>query len=260
VSVGLSSFLDQIPDWNNRAPSDLIKFFLYYRTIIRGETGVTPILVDQCFDELRLAKYSNTSAFLGGHSNGGKARPGLFIKKGKAYQLERSVEDEIRQSLQSGPAKLQAAGALEAAMSGVSDPGEKAFLEEAIDCYRIEASRACIVLVWIVAIDHLCRHILNHKLNDFNLALSKVTNKKVKMTKVTAIDDFADIPEKLFIEISRSAGVISNDVRKILDAKLGIRNTCAHPSNVSISPVSRTSFLISSTMLSSSTLQCSERC
>jgi hypothetical protein len=34
--------------------------------------------------------------------------------------------------------------------------------------------------------------------------------------------------------VARSAGVISNDVRKILDEKLGIRNTCAHPSAVDI--------------------------
>jgi hypothetical protein len=244
LSVSLSTFLEQIPGWENRTPSDLIKFFVYYKTIICGETGVTPIVVDQCFDELRLAKYSNTSAFLGGHSNAGKSKPRLFIKRGKAYQLERSVGDEIRQSLKSGPAKLQAAGALEAALAGVTDPGEKAFLEEAIDCYRIEAARACIILVWIVAIDHLCHHILNHRLTDFNAALSKVTNKKVKTAKVTTIDDFADIPENTFIEISRSAGVVSNDVRKILDAKLGIRNTCAHPSNVSIPSVKVQDFVL----------------
>jgi hypothetical protein len=43
-----------------------------------------------------------------------------------------------------------------------------------------------------------------------------------------------DIPEFVFIEVCRSAKLISNDVRKILDEKLGVRNTCAHPSGVEI--------------------------
>ncbi len=40
--------------------------------------------------------------------------------------------------------------------------------------------------------------------------------------------------ESVVIEVARSAGIISKDVRKILDEKLGIRNTCAHPSDVEI--------------------------
>ncbi len=47
-------------------------------------------------------------------------------------------------------------------------------------------------------------------------------------------DDFGDIPEGKFIELLRASGIISNDVRKILDQKLGTRNSCAHPSGISI--------------------------
>ncbi len=32
----------------------------------------------------------------------------------------------------------------------------------------------------------------------------------------------------------RSAGIITNDVRKILDTQLGFRNTAAHPSTVDV--------------------------
>ena len=45
---------------------------------------------------------------------------------------------------------------------------------------------------------------------------------------------FSDIKESVFIEVCRSSNVITNDVRKILDEKLGIRNTAAHPSTVKI--------------------------
>jgi hypothetical protein len=37
-----------------------------------------------------------------------------------------------------------------------------------------------------------------------------------------------------FIELCRAASIISNDVRKILDAKLGIRNSAAHSSRITV--------------------------
>jgi len=42
----------------------------------------------------------------------------------------------------------------------------------------------------------------------------------------------------------RAANIITNDVRKILDTKLGIRNTSAHPSSVVISDVKATDFIL----------------
>ena len=82
--------------------------------------------------------------------------------------------------------------------------------------------------------DHLFRYVLKKKLCEFNAALAKNTDKRVKITKISNCDDFGEIPESKFIEFCRSAKVISNDVRKILDQKLGIRNSSAHPSGVQI--------------------------
>ena len=108
----------------------------------------------------------------------------------------------------------------------------KEFLKEAIDCFEIGANRAAIVMTWILAMDHLFAYILAHKLSDFNAALSK--DKGVKIDAVAQRDDFTEIKETKFIELCRAAGVVSNDVRKILDQKLGTRNSCAHPSGVTV--------------------------
>lgn len=78
--------------------------------------------------------------------------------------------------------------------------------------------------------DHLFAYILAHKLADFNSALAK--DKGVKLSTVSQRDHFTEIKETKFIELCRAAGIISNDVRKILDQKLGTRNSCAHPSGV----------------------------
>lgn len=121
---------------------------------------------------------------------------------------------------------------------------ERDFLDEAIKCYEAKAYRAAIIMVWILTMDHLQELIFKRHLAAFNLELAKVSDKRVKVTKITSGDDFGDIPENKLIELARAAGVINNDVRKILDTKLGIRNSYAHPSNVTLSPVKAAEFIM----------------
>lgn len=47
----------------------------------------------------------------------------------------------------------------------------------------------------------------------------------------------------IFIEFCRTAKIITNDERKILDEKLDIRNSCSHPNNIKISESKATRFL-----------------
>ena len=60
---------------------------------------------------------------------------------------------------------------------------------------------------------------------------------------IKTTDDFSELKESKFIEVCRSAGIIINDVRKIMDEKLGIRNTCAHPNSIKISKAKVTSYI-----------------
>ena len=71
-----------------------------------------------------------------------------------------------------------------------------------------------------------------NKILDFNVELGKRTDTKIK--KITIKDDFTDLKESIFIEVMRAARIITNDVRKILEEKLGTRNTCSHPSDIII--------------------------
>ena len=85
-------------------------------------------------------------------------------------------------------------------------------------------------MVWLLTIDHLYEYILNGKISDFISALRRANISKSIHSK----DDFGELKESQFIEICKSSGIISNDVRKILDTKLGIRNSFAHPSNIKL--------------------------
>jgi hypothetical protein len=124
---------------------------------------------------------------------------------------------------------------LKRAVSKVSDENQRRFLAESIACLGVDAKRATIIMTWAAIVAHLYDYILgdSRRLKDFNAALQRRQDKHNKVV-ITEYDDFTDIPEIIFIEVCRSAKIISNDIRKILDEKLGIRNTCAHPSGVEV--------------------------
>jgi hypothetical protein len=113
---------------------------------------------------------------------------------------------------------------------------EKGFLTETIDCFEAGANRATIIMCWILAVDHLYDYTFQHHLAGFNIELAKVTDKRIKITRIQDRDDFGEIPESKFIELLRASSIISNDVRKILEEKLGVRNSCVHPSGILIKP------------------------
>jgi hypothetical protein len=124
--------------------------------------------------------------------------------------------------------------ALVALASRLSDPAERRFLNEALRCLQAAAPRGAIVMAWALAVDHMQNHVLTHHTAAFNNALRARTDSNKNVT-IAIKDDFEKITkETVFIEVLRSAGIITNDVRKILDTQLGFRNTAAHPSTVDV--------------------------
>ncbi|RWN59923.1 MAG: hypothetical protein EOS00_17285 [Mesorhizobium sp.] len=112
------------------------------------------------------------------------------------------------------------------------DGPRRKFLTEALDCFGINAHRATMIMFWLLTLDHLYEFILSKHLAAFNAVLANNTDRRIRITVVNARDDFAEIPEGKFIEFCRSAGILSKDARKILDDKLGTRNSAAHPSTI----------------------------
>lgn len=230
------SLFDNFSSWDVRKQVDYICYFL---TSISGKKGVSPKEIQECFTQLSLKDYSRLPQYLSENTRDSK---GKYVRIDEGYRLERRTFDEINMAVKNEPVKIQVSKQLEELISKINDSNEKSFLIEAINCYRVESYRATIVLIWILTIDHLQNYIFGNKLNDFNEALSKNPDKKI--SKVISYDDFGDLKESKFIELTRSAGIISNDVRKILDEKLGIRNSAAHPSAITFTEHKTTEFIL----------------
>lgn len=109
----------------------------------------------------------------------------------------------------------------------LSEGARKEFLRETLACFGVHAYRASVTLAWLLTLDHLFELILTKHLDAFNKVLAANTDRRVRIASVAVRDDFAEMPEGKFVEFCRSAGVVSGDVRKILDEKLG-RATVRH--------------------------------
>lgn len=235
----LNLFASRFPDfaaWNATQQTD---YLVYYLLTQPEAESVTVSDIEQCFEFLDLRPYSRSKVYF---SEEIKKKGGRYVKRAKGYRLERAAYDAIRMVVDSEPTRVHVAKELTDLVPKIKDSQERDFLEEAIRCYRVESYRATIVMVWVLTMDHLQNYIFGNKLAEFNAALNTHSDKKMK--PIVARDDFSDLKEARIIELMRVANIISNDVKKILDEKLGIRNSAGHPSGITFSGHKTTEFAL----------------
>jgi hypothetical protein len=230
------SGLDGFANWEEKRKVDYLAYFL---TQQGPDLVVTSTQIEKSFSTLDIRPYSRIAAYF---SEEAKSKTGKYLKQKTGYRLERKTFDEIKRVVENEPKMIQVSRALSDLLLKVKDSQEESFLQEAINCYKVEAFRASIVMVWTLVLDHLHKYIFGNKLSEFNRAILKDSDKRLK--EIVQYDDFSNIKEVKLIELMRSAGIISNDIKKILDVKLGIRNSAAHPSGISFSGSKATEFII----------------
>jgi hypothetical protein len=226
-------FYSSLKDASSLSSANRIDAFVYYLTEQQGAPSAGVKDVEKCFRDCHLAVPGSVAAHL---SKGLKSKPPKFIKvSGGGYRLERHAREGVEARLGAETATIDIPKDLRRLLEELPDGARKDFLQEALDCFGVHAYRAAIVMIWLLTLDHLFELILTKHSPAFNAVLAANTDKRIKINSVSVRDDFGEIPEGKFIEFCRSAGIITNDVRKILDQKLGTRNSAAHPSGVAFS-------------------------
>ncbi len=224
-------FYRAIQSVDRLSQKELIAYFAYFLTIEQGAESASAKDIEKCFKSCDLPVPARVAKIL---SEGLKGAYPSYVKDDKiGYRLHRIVCDNISEELGSTRIVTQVSAELRGLECLLSEEAYTKYLVEAVDCFEAGANRASIVMTWNLAIYCIFEYIWKNALSDFNEALAKSPDKRIK--SIVKIDDFNELRESKIIEICRSAGIISNDVRKILDECLGVRNTAAHPSNVEIS-------------------------
>ena len=217
-----------------------IKLFAWYLHTYKGRDRFNQENIRACYDALHLEKPSNVSPYLGQLKD---KKPKEVLQDSRGYYLEKRIRDEFDTKYGQRTATVQVHKLLSELPGKVSDESERVFLNEALICFRHRAFRAAIVMTWNLAFSHLEDWVISKHLAAFNARIAARYPKKVGMV-IASKDDFADnLKESEMVAICKSAGIISDNVNKILEEKLTRRNMAAHPSTVAVTQMQAEDFI-----------------
>jgi hypothetical protein len=231
----LSVLIDKKEGFSSLSLTEQTKYLAYFFCRITGTSTFSPKNVVRVFEEAHLPTPSNMSVVFSSLQNNR-----IFLRQREGYAIHRDVLEKLDQEFRKTPRTFSQAPLLRSQVGNVTNRNRRSFLNEAILCYECRAYRASIILTWIMTLDHLYDYIIKHALSAFNKELA---SKSHKITNIRTKDDFTDLKESIFIEICRSAKIITNDEKKLLDEKLGVRNSCSHPNTIVVPESKAASFI-----------------
>ena len=229
--MNLSHFIDKTENFEKLSQIEQVKLMAYFFITIHNVHVFKGSDIKKCFENEDLLIPSNISREI---SNLLKEK--VIVPKGKSYSLHRAVKKELDKIFLDSKLIRKTNVELRELANKLKGGNQKDFLNEVIDCFEVDARRASIIMIWLLTVDTLFEFIIKKKLKNFNDAIQ--AHGKYRKITITKKDDFNEIKEIDFIEVMKVAKIITNDERKILDVKLGIRNTCAHPNSIKISKTS----------------------
>lgn len=226
----LHDFVASIAGFYKKSAVDQLLIMIWFAEARQERACVDGAYMRQCFKEAGIDP-PDMSVYL--PRLAGK-RPPQLIKEKAGYRLAGAVRRAFDARLGGDPTVNAVAKALTDLPGKVPDLAEREFLTEALNCYRVRAFRAAIIMSWNLSYDHLVRWVFADagRLQSLNAGISlKYPKKNLVLTKY---EDADELKESEFIEASRTGKLLDKNTAQILREKLGRRNMAAHPSRVSI--------------------------
>ena len=225
----LQELVEQVPSFDGAPPKERIKLFAWWLHTHSATELFGPADIRGCYNKLHIDEPPALATYL---MRMAEAKD-LLKEKGQ-YKLARGVRADLDKKYRIHHSVVAVNKILTELPAQVPNVAERAFLNEALKCYRIEAYRSCVVMTWNLAYGHLLDWILKEptRLAAFNVAISK-RYPKMAYLQIAKYDDFLDeFKESQVVEVCNTASLINSSVFKILKAKLDKRNIAAHPSTI----------------------------
>lgn len=191
----------------------------------------SPSDIRTCYEQLHFSPPANIGSQL---RQMAEKKPPQLLKDARGYRLEVRTKEQLDGKYSARTATVAVDAMLQSLPGKVSDEAARLFLSEALICFRNKAFRASIVMTWNLAYDHLLNWIVSNHLPAFNAAIGRRFPKRTSVN-VSKKDDFGEeFKESEVIEICGTAGIVLDNIKKILNDKLTRRNMAAHPSLIMI--------------------------
>lgn len=229
MSQQLVDLIAQVEGFDDLPPREKIKLFAWHLHTHKGAETFGNAEIRNCFREIA-AEPPDVTVYLPR-----MVQKGDLLKSRQGYKLGGTVRRSMDAKYGAHPTVVAVSKLLADLPAKVPDLAERTFLSEALNCYRVGAYRAAIVMAWNLAFDHLLEWIFQNpsRLAAFNTAIP-IRFPKSKLPPITVREHFEDAKEAEIIDIALTANLISKNLTEILRENLKRRNRAAHPSQVVI--------------------------
>jgi hypothetical protein len=237
----LTEGINGFSTWNH---ADKIRLFAWFQNAVKNNPTFSTADITACYDGFGFDR-PNISQFLKGMAD---RKPAVLLRRGGGFLLEGKIRAEYDILYGKRGVTIAVDKALADLPGKIPDKAEKEFLQEVLTCFTHNAPRAAIVMMWNLTYYHLVHYILKHKITEFNTAYPirfAKAHPKAKVPVLSRYEDFSvDLEESEVLAIAKASGAITHDQWKILDGKLGRRNSAAHPSTLVFLPIHTEEFIL----------------
>lgn len=226
----IADFAGQVQGFYKKTAVEQLLLLAWFVEARQQKVTFDGVCLRDCFQQVGL-EAPNISQYL---SRIASKKPPQVVKDKGGYRLAGSVRRELDKRWGGDSNTVTITKALADLPASLPDMAERAFLAEALACYKVRAYRASIVMVWNLAYDHLTRWLLADadRLAKLNEAI--ITQYAKKAVDVRELEHFEWLKEAELIELLFKTRILDKTMVQVLKDKLGRRNLAAHPSTLDI--------------------------
>jgi hypothetical protein len=140
----LADLVAQVADFDAASPREKMRLFAWWLHVHGGKEIFEPGDIKACYDALHLSQI-NIAMNLNRMAD---SKPADLLRERKGFKLGRTIRAELDKRYGVHHSVVAVSKILSELPAKVPTIEERAFLQEAIKCYRHEAYRSCIVMTW----------------------------------------------------------------------------------------------------------------
>lgn len=236
--MNIEDLLEKVDDFNSLTQREQVKLMCYLFVTQNDKVAFRGTEIKEEFEKHHLSPPANINRELKALCNKEEGKVLIFQENG-IYKFNMIAKKKLDQKFPLTIHTRKISQDLRLLLDKISSTEQRAFLEEAICCYEIKAYRSSIVMIWLLTMDSLITHVLNNGKDTFN-STQKISSKKRKVERKS---DFEEFKENDILEAMRSANMLTKEQHKILNQKLDIRNSAAHPNSTTFKEPKVNSFI-----------------
>jgi hypothetical protein len=234
--IDIDRWTASISNFSKKGMPTQTEIFAWYLHEALGKDRFSTSEIGSCFDNTHLPRPANIASTL---TKLAAKKPARVIRDKLGYRLSASARQDLQKTYPLRQSTVMITKLLNDLLVRVTEKHNRAYLEEALICFGHKAYRGAIIMAWNLAYSDVVDRIYSSGLDKFNGQVGTHNFRRAIVNR----SDFADLKESDVIKISRAAKLISGETLKILEEKLGKRNSAAHPSAKIFTVVSAEDFI-----------------